>query len=392
MVWPVPGQDGSDDRLRQSTRADATGSVGGLIRRGAKSVLARWVMAQRRRRTDPSAHAPSSTDEATHAWDGRRRFAEDYTFTCVQPGLGIVARLEWLPGRDANRLWLTVLRDGKAYSLPGGQIIQRSATSDRWRSGGMVLDCLVPLSEWTVRYVGDLVALDPGGPGPVKSEDGTRIRCSLDLTFVAGADPYTPGSDDDPDLMAANLGRAQWDRELLRSVRRVTSRGYVQVGDMQGTLALADELVPIRGHALRQHTWGVRDWGAADYGFQCFAVADDGSQTWVHHVQFPFVTVEGGFVSHGDNPLSPIQGLDITWERRPNRAPAHATLGIPSENGRAALELSMCSDSAFVVDGRGLVELGLARIGTARGAEPAANGGVSGWAMWGAQRRWLPRP
>lgn len=369
-----------------------TGDVGLLLRRGAKSALARWVLTQRRRR-DLGSRAPSPRDEATHEWDGRRRFAEDYTFTAVQPGLGLVTRLEWLPGRDANRVWMTVLRDGQAYALPGGQQIHRSGSSDRWRAGGMVLDCLVPLSRWTVRYAGDIVPLVPGGPGPKESAadesqaTARPLRCSVDLTFIASADPYTPGSDDDPDLLAARLGQAQWDRSLLQSVRRVTNRGYVQLGAIHGTIALGDELIPIRASALRQHFWGVRDWGASDHGLQCFVADDDGPRAWVHRARFPFVTMEGGFVRGADGAVAPITGLDITWERRPQRAPAHATLSIPNAGpGRPrALDLSMCSDSAFVVDGRGLVELGLARVA------PAGDGGGGGWAVWGGQRRWLPR-
>lgn len=387
-------EDGSVTELRPPAPAEsservqargATGDVGLLLRRGAKSALARWVLTQRQRRGDPR-HAPTPRDEATHAWDGRRRFAEDYTFCAVQPGLGLVTRLEWLPGRDANRLWLTLMRPEGAVVLPGGQTIERSTTTDRWRAGGMVLDCLVPLSRWTVRYAGDVVPVPAGGPGPRDATEQSQVspralRCSVDLTFEATAVPYTPGSDDDPDLLAARLGQAQWDRSLLRAVRRVTNRGYVQVGSIVGTIVLGDELIPVRASALRQHFWGVRDWGAADYGFHCFAATDDGQHAWVHHARFPFVTLEGGFVQRPDHDAEPIGGLDVTWERRPERAPANASLGLRTRNGPLNVELAMCRDSAFVVDGRGLAGLGLARLG----------GTAGGWAIWGSQRRWLPR-
>ncbi|MBL4685292.1 MAG: hypothetical protein JKY37_11930 [Nannocystaceae bacterium] len=378
-----------DDETRRAHSAaprapqGTTGDVGRLLRRGAKSALARWVVTQHRRRiTRP--HAPQPRDEATHAWDGRRRFAEDYTFSVVQPGLGIVARLEWLPGRDANRLWLTVLRDGVAFSLPGGQLLHRGASTDRWRAGGMTLDCLVPLSRWSLRYTGHLAPLQPGGPGiDAVAGGGTDglLRCNVDLTFVAAAPPYTPGSDDDPELLAARLGEAQWDRALLRSVRRVTNRGYVQLGAMHGTIVLGDEVIPVRASALRQHFWGVRDWGASDHGFQCFIADAAGGHTWIHHARFPFVTIEGGFQSDPGGHATPVKAVDISWESRPQRAPAHATIIIPDANRVAPIELTMCSDSTFVVDGRGLVALGLARV--------AGPGG--GWALWGGQRRWLPR-
>lgn len=388
----MAGRDDGDGHSGAETRgADAaaphaphgtTGDVGRLLRRGAKSALARWVVAQHRRRvTRP--HAPQPRDEATHAWDGRRRFAEDYTFSVVQPRLGIVARLEWLPGRDANRLWLTVLRDGVAFSLPGGQSLHRSTSTDRWRAGGMTLDCLVPLSRWSLRYTGHLVAVQPGGPGVDTTASGAapQLRCNVDLTFVGAAPPYTPGSDDSPELLAARLGEAQWDRALLRSVRRVSNRGYVQLGAMHGVIVLEDEVIPVRASALRQHFWGVRDWGASDHGFQCFIANPAGGHTWIHHAKFPFVTIEGGFVSDPDGRATPVGAVDTSWESRPHRAPAHATISVSDTDRVTQLELTMCSDSAFAVDGRGLVALGLARVAGPNG----------GWALWGGQRRWLPR-
>ena len=397
-----PDSDDSPERVHTSGR---TGDVGTLLRRGAKSALARWVIAQRRRRhREPGAGGPTPRDEATHAWDGRRRFAEDYTFCAVQPGLALIARLEWLPGRDANRVWLTILREDGVFALPGGQKVLRTTSTDRWRAGGMVLDCLVPLSRWTVRYSGEVVPLPPGGPGPrdpsidpgASASVQTAIprRCSVDLTFVGSAAPYTPGRDDDADLQAKRLGQAQWDRSLLEAVRRVTNRGYVQLGSIVGTIALGDELIPVRASALRQHFWGVRDWGASDHGFQCFAVQQSEAEgdtqtvcTWIHHTRFPLVTMEGGFDQRGDDDPSPIPGLEVTWERRPERAPAHTTLVIPEHNAAPEgsrlqrLELATCSDCAFLVDGRGLAFLALARVG----------GDRSGWALWGGQRRWLPR-
>lgn len=392
-----------------------TGDVGTLLRRGAKSALARWVIAQQRRRRDPERDHPTPRDEATHAWDGRRRFAEDYTFCAVQPGLALIARLEWLAGRDANRVWLTILREDGVLALPGGQRVLRSTSTDRWRAGGMVLDCLVPLSRWTMRYSGEVYALPPGGPGPrdpsfdpgasASVQGGIGQRCSVDLTFVGSAPPYTPGTDDDPDLQAKRLGQAQWDRRLLQAVRKVTNRGYVQLGSMVGTIAVGDELIPVRASALRQHFWGVRDWGASDLGFQCFAVrpripdgangtreADrrDPAITWIHHARFPLVTMEGGFTSQDRGAVSPISGLDVTWEQRPERAPAHTTLVVSDPHGDnrvrpQRLELATCSDCAFLVDGRGLASLALARVG---GDQPGLG---TGWALWGGQQRWLPR-
>ena len=213
-----------------------TEAVGSLLRRGAKSALARWVLHKQRQRRDPDASPwPSPKDEATHTWDGRRHFAEDYTFGAAQPGLAMISRLEWLPGRGAHRIWMTILREGKVWCLPGGQLIRREGEGDRWRAGGMVVDCRTPLRQWTVRYRGRLAEVAPGVvDGDVDGHAGPR--CSIDLTFDTTSNAFAPGRDDAPDLLAARLAEATWDAKLLASVRRVQNRGYVQVGDVAGTI------------------------------------------------------------------------------------------------------------------------------------------------------------
>ncbi|MBV1860741.1 MAG: hypothetical protein KUG77_20165, partial [Nannocystaceae bacterium] len=125
-------------RSRAVTGAhEALGAVGSVLRREAKAALARWAL---QKRLAPAPTDWSSRDEATHRWDGRKRFAEDYTFIAVQAGLGLLVRLEWLPGRGSHRLWLAVLREGGTWVLgEQGQVLVRDAGTDRWRAGGCLL-------------------------------------------------------------------------------------------------------------------------------------------------------------------------------------------------------------------------------------------------------------
>lgn len=360
-----------------------------VLRRGAKAALARWVLQKRRALAGAQGGAatrwPTPQDEATHPWDGardgpgkgRRFFAEDYTFVAVQPRLGVVVRLEWLPGRESHRVWVTVLRevDGRAVvmALPGGQLVRRDDSGDRWRAAGMVIDCITPLQRWDVRYSGRIAAR--GGAEP------SDVRCSLDLSFVAQGSAFAPGGDDDPELIARRLGEASWDANLLRAVRRVQNRGYVQLGRIEGTVAIGDELLPIRAAAWRGHAWGVRDWAAADRAYQCFFAHEGGARGWIHHARFAFVTLEGGFVDRQGR-REPVREIAASFEQRPDRAPARASVRLDTSapaTEPVALELEMRSDLAFVVDGRGLVELGLFQT-------------ERGWGLWGGQRRVLPRP
>ncbi len=359
-----------------------TGEVSELLRRGVKSALARWVLAKRRgtRATPP----PSPQDEATHAWDGQRHFAEDYTFVGAQAELGVVVRLEWLPGRDSQRVWVTLLRPDGVWALPGGQTVLRTASDDRWQAGGLKLDCVVPLRRWTMRFVGTLHHQGQASDAPslrvVDADDASVQRGSVDLTFVSSGEPYEPGTDDDPELLARHLGAASWDARLVRAARRARPRGYVQTGEIHGTIALGDVLIPVRAAALRHHHWGVRDWGACDDAFQCFFATDDGRRGWLHHARFPFVTLEGGFVEqHGH--AEPVRGLGMSLETRPRRAPARIGLSLLEPEGTHDIQAELVSDLSLTVDGRGRVDLGLVRVTT-----PAP-----GWGIWAGLRRARPR-
>jgi hypothetical protein len=326
-----------------------------------KAALARWVLQKRRgaEGTRPAAH-----DEATHPWDGRRRFAEDYAFAAVQGDLGLLVRLEWLPGRAAHRVWLMVLGSEHAWWIPPEQQIIAQPTTDRWRVGGLALDCAVPLAQWTVRYDGVL--------RPVDDPRATGSRCRFDLVFDATSEPFVPGVDDDPDLIARHLGEAHWDPALLRAVRRAMQRGYVQVGRIGGTAVLADTVVPIDALGVRQHMWGVRDWGAPERAAQCLVV--DGDEiVWVQSAAFPELTIEGGFVAHAGR-WSPITAAArvVTDDER-------CALELDAPAGRRAWSGVRTSRTSMRVDGRGAFDV----------AFVTGAGGVRG--LWATVSRTLPR-
>lgn len=373
------------DRLGDSPDADAPNNVGDVrmvLRRGLKSALARWVIAKRRgHRASPP---PAPQDEATHEWDGQRFFAEDYTFVGVQAGLAVVLRLEWLPGRSSQRVWVTLLTPDGVWALPGGEAVLGASGSDRWRAGGLKLDCVTPLQRWTARFAGSVEPQGHKAAGPSLRVVGERerpaVRASVDLTFISAANPYAPGTDDDPELLARRLGEADWDARLLRTARRARSHGYVQLGQLHGTVALGDRLIPIRAWSIRQHHWGGRDWGASDEAFQCFWATDDERRGWVQHARFPFVTLEGGFLSHRAQ-VESIRRLGSSLESRPHRAPARVGLTLGDDDDVHDLEAEMLSDLSFVVDGRGRVDLGLIRV-----TRP-----TPGWGVWAGLRRALPR-
>jgi len=42
-------------------------------------------------------------------------------FAAVQPELGVLARIEWLLGPDAHRVWLTLFTPTAIYSSPAAR-------------------------------------------------------------------------------------------------------------------------------------------------------------------------------------------------------------------------------------------------------------------------------
>ncbi|MBK8264255.1 MAG: hypothetical protein IPK80_23310 [Nannocystis sp.] len=374
-------------RRRENERLEeASGGLRGLLRRGFKSAVARWAVRHR----PHEASWPRAQDEATHAWDGRRHFSEDYTFVATQGDLAVVARIEWLPGRAAHRVWLVVFEAGAVYSLAGGQQVIRGAPEDdHWRAGGLTIDCGAPMQRWTVRFRGKLEALGAGGQAPESAARGSdegaelraRIECRVDLTFSATAAPFVPGSDDDPELLSRLLGEAEWDTALLRGIQRRPLRSYVQTGAMVGSVALDARILAVSAAGLRQHSWGVRDWGASDQALQCFMAQGGAPLLWIHRAVFPWLTLEGGFVSEGEE-RAPVAAIGVTSARRPGHAPSHVGLAIAAGGEELSIEAATLAELRLEMDGRGEVVLAFLRGG---GARP-----ISG--VWVEQRRLLPRP
>lgn len=372
----------------------AEAGLSSLLRRGVKAVIARWAV----RRRSPEIW-PRPQDEAPHAWDGRRHFAEDYTLAAVQPGLAVVARVEWLADRETHRVWLTLLTPTGVYALPGtGQALLRGG-GDHWRAGGVEFDCVEPLRRWTLRYHGRLEVRDPGGQRRAVGEEvaSEDVEVRLDLTFLSSLPTFVPGTDDDPDLLSRQFGSAEWDARLLKELRRHGSRSYVQVGEVHGAVTLGSanqtddvegpRLIAFSGSGLRQHTWGVRDWGASDEAIQCFAeLAGAQARVWVQQARFPWLTLTGGFVQRAAG-MVPIRDLGVRLTRQPGRAASHAGFHVDAAGGELELETETLAQLGLDMDGRGRVELVLCRVRAAR----AGAGEAPGWGVVVQQQRTIAR-
>lgn len=335
---------------------DGTG-VGPAVR----ATLARWLLQKRRLSAD--SRRPQAHDEATHPWDGRRRFAEEYSFAAVQPGLAVLVRLEWLPGRAAHRTWVMILHGDACWWIPPEETIVGESVPDRWRAGPLALECDQPMVRWSIAHRGPLE----------HATTRKRARAEVTLAFDRLEDPFVPGTDDDPELVARRLAQTPWDRALLKAVRRERQHGYVQAGRLRGTIALGDALVGVDALGIRQHHWGVRDWGAPERAWQVLWRDDaHGRLAWAQHADFPALVLEGGFVRDERRTVA-VRALDE--QAADDRC--FVKLEVPSASLTATGPI--VARAAMRVDGRG--ELELARI----------DGDDGSVGLWCTLRRALPR-
>ncbi len=355
-----------------------------VLRREVKAALARWAV----KRTPAEERCTRPEDEASHPWPGDQHFSEEYIFAIVQRGFALMVRLEWLPGRDQHRVWIHLLTPQGVWVLPGDAgLVERVADGSHWRAGGLELDCVQPHQRWTLRFHGQLQPRGPRG----ETLDKPGLRCGFELEFEATAQPYIPGTDDHPSLVARHLGEADWDLSLLRTLRRRRIRGYTQVGTVIGTASIGYEFIPLYASCLRVHTWGPRDWGASDTAFQVFGslsttqpgeqgIGESGAQRfWMHQAHFPWVTLEGGFVQDGGR-ATPVADIGITREQTPGRPVRRAGLTLVHAQGEWELEAEAISHHSFEVDGRGRMTVTLAQF----------TGEQSGWGLWVSLRRIVP--
>jgi hypothetical protein len=184
-------------------------------------------------------------DDYTHPLGPEPNFNESvyFNFFDREQGRGGFLRI----GNRANEGYaeLTVI----VYNADGSALFNYKrppiTTNDGWNAGGLSVEVLVPAEKLRTRYEGSVVYLaDPRAmqdPGKAFKENPHR-RLALDLVHEAVGPLY------------GHVGRPGDGNDFARA-------HFEQHMKVSGTIAAEGEpAIQIRGHGLRDHSWGPRYW------------------------------------------------------------------------------------------------------------------------------------
>jgi hypothetical protein len=179
-------------------------------------------------------------------------FNESMYFNFVDPGqlLGGFLRL----GNRANegRSEMTA-----CLFLPGGPVAfmfrrPQIDSNDAFDAGGMRFEVLEPFASLRVTYEGPVLVLDDpwqlADPGRA-FRDSPTTHASVDLALSGCSTPVGGEPDEPADRLGEDFARGH----------------YEQLVEVTGAVALGPDRWSVRGHGLRDHSWGPRYWQAPFY-------------------------------------------------------------------------------------------------------------------------------
>ena len=204
-------------------------------------------------RLDPS-------DEFMHELGPESNFNESMYINCFDPGQQVGG---WFRiGNRANEgyaevtvcLYLPPEADGGQRSI--GFMYKRPTISnnDAFDAGGLTWTMVTPFEELRIDYTGKVVLLDEPEQmaNPKKAfTNNPYAECEVHLTFTGQGKPSMFGGEPDTPHEAPGEEFAKGHYEQL-----IQAHGTMRVGDREWE---------IKGHGLRDHSWGPRFWQAPWY-------------------------------------------------------------------------------------------------------------------------------
>ena len=192
-------------------------------------------------------------DDYTHPLGPEPNFNESmyFNFFDAERGIGGFVRIGNRANEGRAEMTVTVfLPDGRVlFSFKRPQI----TSNDAFDCGGLRFEVIEPTQTLRTVYRGSVLELaDPRKMADPRKAfvESPKTRISLDLTHQAVGPMY-----------GGSRAKDEHDRP---AEEQFASAHYEQHMAVSGRLVIDDEVCEIRGHGLRDHSWGPRYWQAIE--------------------------------------------------------------------------------------------------------------------------------
>ena len=208
-------------------------------------------------------------------------------------GLAFYARIGRRPNEGVTEGALGIWLPGQGFLLS----FAREPAGDEVACGPIRFRCLDPLLLWELRLDGRGRLFERAEHVATARQRYREVELAGTLRFMAWHDPL---------VFQTGLGSG------------VASEHYEQPGSVAGVIEVEGRRRGLAGHALRDHSWGVRDWQGVPY-WRWFGVISDPD----HFVMLNNVGREdggetaGGFLMR-DGELAPISSCQTESELDPD--------------------------------------------------------------------------
>ena len=208
-------------------------------------------------------HSPlDDIDEGVHRFRTDRYWNESYYFNfhCRKTGISAFTRIGLLPGQDHAIQGLVLYTDKGLLMFSDNPSITLQKRDLAFPS--LTYKNIKPMEKWAINFEGQMALFE--NPRSIMNLDlfSTEIpvrNVKLDLEFT-GVSPVHDYKHFDVSYFAEQVVEKQIPFAELRSLTKLASNHYEQVGKYSGKITMDGKSDPIEATGHRDHSWGLRDW------------------------------------------------------------------------------------------------------------------------------------
>ncbi|NKI15892.1 hypothetical protein HCU74_00535 [Spongiibacter sp. KMU-166] len=182
--------------------------------------------------------------ESMHPVGNDPHWSESYYFNFYDPEtqVGMFTRMGWRTGSGwADALHVLFLPGSRVVFTYGRRNIERNLSQydNDLSVGNLTIKCLAPHEKWSLIYSGEAQDIADGTILLQRSKSRpegwyTAAQLDMSLEFNCQSSPHLASEDD---------------------------RGHFeQAGEVSGKITLGNEQWTVKGHGIRDKSWGPRDW------------------------------------------------------------------------------------------------------------------------------------